>query len=286
MKITPLIASQFRSDGGTMFGLVPKPIWAKRIAPDDKNRIPQDAHALLVETGDGRLGLVDAGCGSAAKFDEKELSLNGLGAGWPLVENLAALGVAPEKINFITFTHLHWDHCGGADANVFRNAELIVHELEWADAFSCDPLLYKSYPPEAVDPLKAGFAGRTRFVSDTQNEIAPGFRLIRSSGHTRGHCVAEFTGDIEVANAAALGEIRLAVFAGDVCPMRHSLRMVFQTSYDTFPLDTRRWKREWLPRLAQERGLLLFDHDPDVFGAIIRADAKEEFAVEASLPTK
>ena len=67
-------------------------------------------------------------------------------------------------------------------------------------------------------------------------------------------------------------------------PMRHSLRMVFQTSYDTFPLDTRRWKREWLPGRAHERGLLLFDHDPDVFGAIIREDPREEFVPEIALP--
>jgi glyoxylase-like metal-dependent hydrolase (beta-lactamase superfamily II) len=287
MRITPLIASRFRTDGGTMFGLVPKNIWAKRLPPDEQNRIPQNAHTLLVETDEGRLGLVDTGCGSAAKFSDKEVSLHGLGTGWPLLENLSALGIAPEKIDFITFTHLHWDHCGGADANVFRNAELIVHELEWADAFGGDPLLYKSYPPEAVDPLKSGFAGRTRFVTDEKNEIAPGLRLVRSSGHTRGHCVAEFSDEIEIYHpaAASLPKIHRAVFAGDVCPMRHSMRMVFQTSYDTYPLDTRRWKREWLPRIASERALLFFDHDPDAFGAIIREDPREEFAADILLPT-
>ena len=286
MRITPLIASQFKSDGGTMFGLVPKPIWAKRLPPDELNRIPQHAHALLVETDDGRRGLVDTGCGPASKFSEREVALHGLGPGWPLIEALAAHGVAPAEINFITFSHLHWDHAGGADAALFSKAEIVVHEQEWADAHGGDPLLYKSYPPETVNPLKEGFAGRTRLVTDADGTVAPGLRLERSSGHTRGHCAVVFEGDLEIAHpdaAAWTVKPRLAVFAGDVCPMRHNLRMVFQTSYDTYPLDTRRWKRAWLPRLAHERGLLLFDHDPDCFGAFILEDAREEFVPEHPL---
>ncbi len=254
--------------------------------PDDLNRVQQTANSLLVETDDGRLGLVDTGCGPASKFSEKEISLHGLGPGWPLLENLAARGIQPEKIDFITFTHLHWDHAGGADPNIFCNAELIVHEIEWADAHSRDPLLYKSYPPETVDPLKAGFAGRTRFLTDEKNALGPGLRLARSGGHTRGHCATVFEGALDFGSphAGMLPAVNLAVFAGDVCSSRHNLRLVFQMSYDTFPLDTRRWKREWLPRIAREGGLLLFDHDSDIFGATLRQDPKEEFVVEATLP--
>ncbi|MFH0908331.1 MAG: hypothetical protein V1929_06180 [bacterium] len=101
MRVTPLIASTFRSDGGSMFGLVPRPIWAKRIPPDDRHRIPQHAHALLLELDDGQRGLVDTGCGSATHFTDKEIDLHGLGPGWPLMENLAARGIAPEQIDFV-----------------------------------------------------------------------------------------------------------------------------------------------------------------------------------------
>ncbi|MCZ7590665.1 MAG: hypothetical protein M5U15_00280 [Kiritimatiellae bacterium] len=75
MRVTPLIASEFLTDGGTMFGLVPKPIWSKRIPADEKNRIRQHAHTLLVELDEGRKGLIDAGCGSSTRFSEKRKSV-------------------------------------------------------------------------------------------------------------------------------------------------------------------------------------------------------------------
>ena len=271
IRITPLLASVFRSDGGSMFGLVPRPIWAKKIPPDDRHRIPQHAHALLLELDDGRRGLVDTGCGDAAQFTDKEIDLHGLGPGWPLMENLSAMGIAPEQIDFVAFTHLHWDHAGGAASGsriTFPNATHYIHALEWEDARSGDPLLFKSYPPHIAETLAKA---RLHLVTDSEPEFAPGLKLLRSGGHTRGHCIAHI-------------EEPFAVFAGDVCPTRHHLRMVFQTSYDTYPLETRAWKRKWLPQLAERSGVLYFDHDPDVFGATIRADDRDEYAVVRSIP--
>ena len=254
-----------------MFGLVPRPIWEKRIPPDERHRIPQHAHALLLELDDGRRGLVDTGCGSAAHFTAKEIDLHGLGPGWPLLENLSALGIAPEQIDFVTFTHLHWDHAGGATSGsrvTFPNAIHFIHALEWEDARSGNPLLFKSYPPDIPKTLAQA---RLQFVTDENPELAPGVKLLRSGGHTRGHCAVHI-------------DEPLAIFAGDACPTRHHLRMVFQTSYDTFPLETRAWKRTWLPVLAARGGLLYFDHDPDVFAARIRADDREEFVVTETIP--
>ncbi|MBU0677359.1 MAG: hypothetical protein KJ626_04510 [Verrucomicrobia bacterium] len=37
MKLTPLITTRFRSDGGAMFGLVPKTIWSQLVECDDRN---------------------------------------------------------------------------------------------------------------------------------------------------------------------------------------------------------------------------------------------------------
>lgn len=291
MRITPLIASTFTSDGGTMFGLVPKPIWSKRIAADEQNRIPQHAHTLLVELSDGRRGLIDTGCGSAERFSENETKLSGLGPGWPLLDALRARGIAPDELDFIVFTHLHWDHAGGAVAPSsfsrelsFPRARLHVHALEWEDATSRNPLLYKSYPPETIDALRAG---AIECVAADEAEVLPGIWLHRTSGHTRGHCAVRLTHpDLQLVHPAAgdFAGVTQLLLAGDVCPSQHNLRMVFQTSYDTFPLDTRVWKRDWLPRIARENILLMFDHDPAAFGALIREDPREEYAVSRALP--
>lgn len=291
MRVTPLVASTFASDGGTMFGLVPKPIWARRVRPDDHNRIPQHAHSLFVELDDGRRGFVDTGCGSAERFPDKERALHGLGPGWPLGEWMARRGLRPEDIDFVVFTHLHWDHGGGAVAPpslgralTFPRARHVVHALEWEDATSGDPLLYKSYPAGMIDALRSA---DWDLVREDDREVFPGVHLVRTSGHTRGHAAVRLAHpalELGHADAASFAHVRELLLAGDVCPSQHNLRMVFQTSYDTFPLDTRAWKRAWLPRIARERILLMFDHDPDAFGALIRPDPKEEFAVERALP--
>ena len=296
MKATPIIASQFTSDGGTMFGLVPKPIWSRLIKPDENNRIQQDAHVVLIELDDGRKGLIDTGCGAADKFSEKEADLHGLGPGWPLMERLDALGITRNDIAFVVFSHLHWDHVGGASMGTpgdwtisFPNAQHFVQAQEWEDATSGDRLLYKSYPAATIAPLKQLPPDKLIKVASDRKEILPGITMVRSSGHTRGHAVIvmEHADGIQLEHPESmfLFPPKRMVFAGDVCPMRHNLRMVFQTSYDTYPLDTRKWKQSWLPDMADDGSLLLFDHDPDLFGATIKRHDRKEFIVDKTLHT-
>src|SRR5881275_3152927 len=64
-----------RLDGGAMFGVVPKPLWEKRIPADERNRIPLAMRCLLVETR-AALVLIDNGCGN--KESEKFIDIYGL----------------------------------------------------------------------------------------------------------------------------------------------------------------------------------------------------------------
>ncbi len=283
MRLTPLTANTFRSDGGAMFGLVPKALWEKRCPAHGDNTIDQRANVILVETDDGKMGLVDTGCGDPEWYGERERELHGLESEWLLPQSLAALGLDFADIDWIVLTHAHWDHAGALTdpdgTPVFPNAAVYLRETELDSVLGGDPLLYKSYPPKVVQSFQ-GLSERIFPAADNTpgkaSGPAPGVTILPASGHTEGQACILFDAP-RLAGSDAIPQ--LALFAGDNCPTQHHLRMVFQTAYDTFPLKTRAWKRSWLAKCAEEDILLLFSHDPELFGAWLHADPKHEFVI-------
>jgi glyoxylase-like metal-dependent hydrolase (beta-lactamase superfamily II) len=279
MKLTPLTANTFASDGGAMFGLVPKGIWGRDCPADADNMIPQRANAWLIETDDGARGLLDTGCGDPRWHPERERAWHQLESDWLLPQSLEAAGVAAAEIDFVLLSHAHWDHAGGLlspeGVPTFPNARIYLRRAEADCATGGDPLLYKSYP----EPIRRMFeilADRIFAVSDEEPEVFPGIYLLPAAGHTAGQACVHFSRPQLAGLDRPVGS---ALFTGDNCPTRHHLRMVFQTAYDTLPLQTREWKRQWWPRCAENGSLLLFTHDPDAYGAWIAADPRKEFVV-------
>lgn len=289
MLLEPIIASHFRSDGGNMFGPVPRGIWSRHIAPDEDNTIAQVAHAMLVTMPDGSRGLVETGCGNREKYSAKQLRFARVGEGWPLIEALAERGIAPADIEFVILTHLHWDHIGGAiqpDGSLtFPNATHYVDLEEMVLAESGSPLLGSAYPPEDIAALaNSGKLRRLLHRSVPKSappitEVRPGIRLLRTGGHTEFHGVVLFEGTeenpIEIAYPhTPAGTIRRVLFAADMVPTRFHLRLLFHTGYDTYPMDTRRWKQHWLPLMTRDDTLLMFGHDATAFGARLQAGVR------------
>ena len=105
-----IMAGTFGLDGGAMFGVVPKALWAKSLPPDDANRIPM-AMRLLLARGHGRTVLVDAGAGGG--YDDKSEGIYGFEGHDDMRTSLAPAGVTPEDVTDVLLTHLHFDHGAG-----------------------------------------------------------------------------------------------------------------------------------------------------------------------------
>ncbi|MFQ5890645.1 MAG: MBL fold metallo-hydrolase [Gemmatimonadota bacterium] len=251
---------RLRLDGGAMFGVVPKPLWSRRIAPDERNRIPLAMRCLLIETAEDRI-LVDTGLGN--KESEKFRDIYGVendGAPTRLEDSLRVLGVEPEGVDLVINTHLHFDHAGGntrraEDGSVrasFPNARYVIRRGEWDFARVDNERIRASYLPDNFVLLAA--EGRIDFVGEAEEEeIVPGVRVLRTPGHTPHHqSVLVDVGDRQVC------------FVADLVPTVAHLSLPWIMGYDVEPLVTLESKRRLLGRAAAEGWLLVFEHDPVV----------------------
>src|SRR4029077_20422846 len=86
----------FALDGGAMFGVVPKPLWARQLAADERNRVPLALRCLLVVDG-ARRGLIDDGIG--AKWDARHRDMYAIDqSAYDLDRELARAGMSREAI--------------------------------------------------------------------------------------------------------------------------------------------------------------------------------------------
>jgi glyoxylase-like metal-dependent hydrolase (beta-lactamase superfamily II) len=296
MKLHPILASRFYADGGTMFGLVPRTIWQQFLVPDEFNRIPQNMNTWLIETDDGEFGLLDVGCGNPSWMSDKQRQIAGVDPCWHLQGALRTHGIDMTDIGFIALTHLHWDHAGaigrvlddGGVEHTFPNADVFICDDEWQLATSGDPLLFRAYPSATIAPIEALPENRRHCLAATESIIRPGIRFAHTGGHTGGHCAIVFDeGSYEICHPeiAILGSTRRAVYAGDVCPSQHHLRLVYHTAYDTYPMQTRQWKRTHLPLMAEQQDVLLFDHDVESIAATLQAHPQLEITPSTRLAT-
>jgi glyoxylase-like metal-dependent hydrolase (beta-lactamase superfamily II) len=92
-----------------MFGVVPKPLWERKLPADARNRVRLGLRPLLVRGV--RTMLIDAGLGD--KLDAKSADIFGLERERHLDHSLAAAGLGPEGIEIVLASHLHFDHAGG-----------------------------------------------------------------------------------------------------------------------------------------------------------------------------
>ena len=252
-QIDAVEAGRFALDGGAMFGIVPRALWSRHIEPDDANRIPMTARCLVLR-GHGRTALVDAGMGD--KHDAKFASIYGAGP-FTLLDEMAALGVAPEAITDVFLTHLHFDHVGGAVrrgasgelALTFPNAAHHVQRRHWEWAHE-SPREGASFLAENLRPLAE--SDRLNLLADGDPSPLPETEVVVVDGHTRGQQLLR----------VGEGEGAL-LFAGDLLPTAAHVPLLWIMAYDVAPLETLAEKEPILQRAAAERWTVVFEHDAE-----------------------
>ena len=246
-----------RLDGGAMFGVVPKPLWEKRIPADERNRIQLGMRCLLIEHPDG-LVLIDTGAGNkeSAKFlDIYGIENAGEQGRTALEEGIKAAGHSTDSVDVVINTHLHFDHAGGntfVDSGgealpTFPNAEYFVQRGEYDYATHTNERTAASYFDRNYVPIER--AGKLKLLKG-ENEVMKGIRVVPTPGHTPFHQSVVITS----------GSSR-ACFRGDVAPTAAHLPLPWIMGYDVEPLVTLETKRRLFAQALAEEWLLIFEHD-------------------------
>lgn len=272
LHITLLDGGGLWLDGGAMFGIIPKPLWAKLVQVDESNRIPLATTCFLVETA-GKRVLVETGNGPPEKYGEKERGFFGLNR-HGIVAALETAGVQPEQIDIVILTHLHFDHAGGGTIPddkggyrpTFPRAKYVVQHGEWDDAVAGHAVMTGTYRKENLAPLES--AGVLSFVANGDAEILPGICVRRFPGHTRHQQGVVFEGGG-----------RRAILPADLIPTSAHIGLRYNMAYDLFPYENMVNKQVLLDEVSRKGDLLLLGQDPNDAVWAVRKEKSGQYSL-------
>jgi glyoxylase-like metal-dependent hydrolase (beta-lactamase superfamily II) len=253
MKLQLFNISNFKVDGGAMFGVIPKALWSRVYPSDENNLIALTLNSMIIET-DGHVILVDTGWGD--KQDEKFFRHVHLHKGEGLIPGLKNRGYSPEDITDVFLTHLHADHCGGCVKNipgqtgfelVFPEAEYHVSRAQWEWASENNIREADAFLEENILPLAQ--SGRLNLV-DEEGELLKGISVRICYGHTPGLMipVIDYNG-------------KKLVYTGDLIPTIGHIPLIWNMSYDIESLKTIEEKKSILQEALDGNYILVFQHD-------------------------
>jgi glyoxylase-like metal-dependent hydrolase (beta-lactamase superfamily II) len=245
--------TEFRLDGGAMFGVVPRVLWEKVCLPDEFNRIKMNMNCLFIETAHEKI-IIETGIGE--KWTEKQMQMYGIFREKTFAETLfEKTGCQPENITIVVNTHLHFDHAGGntilndRDSVVpqFPNARYFVSKSEFEHAENPHERDRASYLSENWRPLQQN--GQLELKPDVY-EVVVGLTIENIRGHS------------ETMQTVCLnrGGETLYGFA-DLIPTRHHLPYAWIMGYDLYPTETLEAKKKLIPQAIAENWICLFYHD-------------------------
>ncbi len=264
--------TEFRLDGGAMFGVVPRVLWERVCPPDELNRIRMNMNCVFIDTGKEKI-LIETGIGE--KWSVKEAAKYGIFREKPLAQTLFEnTGFEPADITIVVNTHLHFDHAGGntisdcgsriADSPgdgvidnqnpqsaipvpQFKNARYFISKSEFDHAADPHERDRASYLPENWQPLVE--SGQLELKPDDY-EVVDGLQMQTIPGHSK----TMQTWRLDRGGQTVYG------FA-DLIPTRHHLSLPWIMGYDLYPTETLEFKKRILPEAATGDWIALFYHD-------------------------
>jgi len=166
---------------------------------------PADALQALLKANSMPTDVMMPDCNLTLLRDGKRTILFDAGSGpffmdsaGSLAQSLQTIGVSPEEITHVVFTHAHPDHLWGVlddfDEPVFSNASYLISQAEldfWISPGAVDIM------PEARKSFAVGAQSRLQALENVLEtfkpgeEVLPGILALDTSGHTPGHCSFE-----------------------------------------------------------------------------------------------
>ncbi|MGA2020881.1 MAG: MBL fold metallo-hydrolase [Candidatus Sulfotelmatobacter sp.] len=248
-------------DGGAFFGVIPKIMWSRKVAADERNYVQAGLNSLLIRTGKQNV-LVETGMGN--KLSERMVKFYGQPA--QLLTNLAAAGIAPKDIDIVINTHLHFDHCGwntvrdktGKIVPTFPRAKYYAPEGEWQYARKPSDRDSISYIPDNYDPLVQ--SGQMTLLKGGE-EIVPGISVKTFPGHTA---------NMQAVIVESAG--RTACYISDLIPTTAHIDITWGMAFDLYPLQTIESRKHYYAKAIPEKWLTIFTHDPNTPWAYVEKD--------------
>ncbi len=224
--------------------------------------VPVGLNSVVVRTGDHTV-LIETGIGN--KLPERMAKIYGMPA--QLLDNLGAAGIAPEDIDIVINTHLHFDHCGWNTVRrgdqivpTFPRAKYYVQQGEWQHGRRQHERDAISYISDNYDPLIA--SGQMTLLHGDQ-EIVPGISVKVFPGHTR---------NMQAVILRSGGQT--ACYISDLIPTTWHLDLTWVMAFDLFPLETIDSRKQYYAQAIPEKWLTMFTHDPNIPWAYVERDER------------